>query len=189
MRGTPRLFCDLDGNSITLKSMAEYLALPLGSFMRYMKQSGFYPGKSDGIKQRRAAWLASVAVPLEEQKAKESKRAAAWRDKNRVRFNARQVAYVKRRNVREPGWHSLDSRLRRRSMTLDQFHALYESQDFCCAICCEYLNLSLPNTVHVDHCHRTGGNRGILCAGCNIGLGAFKDNPAALRAAADYVTA
>lgn len=41
----------------------------------------------------------------------------------------------------------------------------------------------------VDHCHRTGKVRGFLCKWCNVGLGSFRDNPAALRAAADYLNA
>lgn len=40
---------------------------------------------------------------------------------------------------------------------------------------------------HVDHCHATGKVRGVLCRQCNIGLGHFHDDPAALRRAADFI--
>jgi len=39
----------------------------------------------------------------------------------------------------------------------------------------------------VDHCHTTLKLRGILCSGCNTGLGQFKDSPTLLRQAADYL--
>lgn len=39
----------------------------------------------------------------------------------------------------------------------------------------------------VDHCHKTEAIRGLLCSRCNYGLSLFRDNPTALRQAADYL--
>jgi Recombination endonuclease VII len=40
---------------------------------------------------------------------------------------------------------------------------------------------------HVDHDHSSRAVRGVLCSGCNQGLGNFRDSAASLRAAAYYV--
>lgn len=39
----------------------------------------------------------------------------------------------------------------------------------------------------VDHCHSTGKVRGILCHGCNVGLGAFDDSTERMEAAIRYI--
>jgi len=50
-----------------------------------------------------------------------------------------------------------------------------------CVICYSKENLV------IDHSHRTGKIRGVLCDHCNKGLGFFKDNPTSLLRAADYL--
>jgi hypothetical protein len=70
---------------------------------------------------------------------------------------------------------------------LDQgeYYAMLEEQNGVCAIC----NKQPPNgkKLHVDHCHSTGDIRALLCGPCNRGMGGFRDNPAILRAAANYL--
>lgn len=58
---------------------------------------------------------------------------------------------------------------------------LKEAQNLLCLIC----NCELP--LVVDHDHKTGKIRGLLCNLCNQGLGSFKDNPEVLRKAALYL--
>jgi hypothetical protein len=70
---------------------------------------------------------------------------------------------------------------RRYGISAEDADAMLEAQDGLCAIC-----QSAP-AAHVDHDHVTGAVRALLCFNCNGGLGQFKDDPEALRAAADYV--
>lgn len=42
-------------------------------------------------------------------------------------------------------------------------------------------------TICFDHCHATEKFRGWICLQCNLALGLAKDNPATLRALADYL--
>jgi len=62
---------------------------------------------------------------------------------------------------------------------------LLEHQHGVCAIC----RTRPARTLCVDHCHVTGQVRGLLCSGCNLGIGQFKDNPALLQAAIAYIDA
>ncbi len=51
-----------------------------------------------------------------------------------------------------------------------------------CAICG-----TAGEELAVDHCHRTGRVRGLLCHDCNLGLGRFRDDPGRLQGAIDYL--
>jgi hypothetical protein len=79
------------------------------------------------------------------------------------------------------------SRLRKKfGLTLDDFDAMLTSQGGRCAIC-PVTEPGGVGTWAVDHCHKTGRVRGILCNRCNRGIGRFGDDPARLRAAAAYL--
>jgi hypothetical protein len=74
-------------------------------------------------------------------------------------------------------------------LSRERFEALLAEQGGGCAICHTADWPGKDNRPHVDHDHATGNVRGILCGGCNNGLGNFADDPARLRAAADYLEA
>lgn len=72
----------------------------------------------------------------------------------------------------------------------DDYLAMWHQQGGKCAVCREpevskrkgaVLNLA------VDHCHKTGRVRGLLCSSCNGGMGLFKDSPERLMAAIRYL--
>lgn len=67
------------------------------------------------------------------------------------------------------------------------YNAMFAAQNGRCAICGTNKPGGGAKRLAVDHCHATARIRGLLCSSCNHGLGRFKDNSAALRAAADYV--
>ena len=50
---------------------------------------------------------------------------------------------------------------------------MWESQDGKCAICGK--QFQTPFNARVDHNHRTGEVRGLLCHRCNVGLGYIED--------------
>lgn len=80
-----------------------------------------------------------------------------------------------------------EARLRNRyGMNSEDYDALYDKQKGYCAICTTHQSL-LKRALCVDHCHKTGKIRGLLCDDCNKGLGFFDDNPELIRKAIDYV--
>jgi hypothetical protein len=79
--------------------------------------------------------------------------------------------------------------LKRYGLTVSDFENMYETQGGRCAICSSevgHIN-DEGKSAFVDHCHTTLKVRALLCQACNTGLGQFSDNPARLRAAANYV--
>lgn len=74
-------------------------------------------------------------------------------------------------------------------LTLEEVAAMAVAQGNLCAVCGtdDPGSRGIRMTWVVDHDHASGRVRGLLCARCNRGLGLLKDDPAVLRAAADYV--
>ena len=69
----------------------------------------------------------------------------------------------------------------------DEYDAIIEKQDNECAGCLVDLDTLTAFDIHIDHDHKTGKVRGILCSNCNLALGKLKEDPAILRRLADYI--
>jgi len=76
---------------------------------------------------------------------------------------------------------------RRYGISAEEADALLENQGNICAICQQPANPQLKKPWHIDHDHKTGKVRGILCHSCNTALGNFNDDPEILDRALDYV--
>ena len=61
-----------------------------------------------------------------------------------------------------------------------------KDQDGKCALCGNPPD-DKKKTLQIDHCHKEGMVRGLLCINCNLGLGHFKHDPALLHAAIKYL--
>lgn len=68
----------------------------------------------------------------------------------------------------------------------EEYARMVAVQGDCCGICGVGAD-ALSKALAVDHDHKTGNLRGLLCSSCNIGLGNFKDDPARLAAAIHYL--
>jgi hypothetical protein len=77
--------------------------------------------------------------------------------------------------------------LRSYGITESEYNTIAESQNWKCKVCDQAHELIQFSRLVVDHCHKNGGVRGLICQGCNMALGNAKDNPEILRKLADYL--
>lgn len=74
-------------------------------------------------------------------------------------------------------------RKRAYGITTAQRDEILLAQDNACRIC----KAALTGRIYIDHNHKTGQIRGILCRICNTGLGMFKDDENAMANALKYL--
>ncbi len=77
---------------------------------------------------------------------------------------------------------------RRYGLTPDEYHRLLGKQAGECAICGRHAE-ELGRPLVVDHNHESGEVRGLLCNGCNVGIGCFGENAWIVAKAAEYLEA
>lgn len=107
-----------------------------------------------------------------------------WRKANPTKHNqrARTPEGKKRLAKYRKNW-ALRTRY---GITFDQYKSMSDAQGGVCLICKG--NQSRHRPLVVDHCHKTGQIRGLLCDPCNIGLANFRDNAESLKNAVAYLS-
>lgn len=110
----------------------------------------------------------------------------------RQKRNQRSIAYNKEQRRLFPEKMRVRSRqsernrkLRKYGFTPETYEQALKKQDYCCAICKVKNNNN--RDWHVDHDHKTGKTRGILCHHCNLMLGNAKDKVTILSAGISYL--
>lgn len=107
---------------------------------------------------------------------------ANWREKETSHQNMRR---------RDAGWE-FEKNVSSAGISIDQYDSIFENQNGKCAIClrgeCRVsVKTMRPYKLAVDHCHKTGIIRGLLCSMCNHALGHMDDDPELLIRAAEYL--
>lgn len=113
--------------------------------------------------------------------------------KNEIRRKRKYFARCKEcEGVRVHEWQRTsikrkDYMLRRQfGITIEDYDSMRMAQDNVCAICGEAERNKFWELA-VDHCHKTGKVRGLLCSRCNMAIGAFKDSTDLLERAKNYL--
>ncbi len=90
-------------------------------------------------------------------------------------------------------WQTKDKKyalMKRYGLTIERFEEMAEAQGWKCAICKvdpRVVPLSQRGLLHVDHDHKKGNVRALLCNGCNRAIGLINERPDVARALAAYL--
>jgi len=108
-------------------------------------------------------------------------------NKEKINLKAKENYQLKKDEYAKRAWKNY--LWRTYSLSEEDYEEILVSQDYACKICSRSLEerRTTRRLVHIDHDHKTGRIRGILCSYCNKGIGCFLDSPSLLRAAAAYL--
>jgi hypothetical protein len=116
---------------------------------------------------------------------------AAWRKANPEKHRANSAAWYAANPEKAKAWRNSEkvSTIRRArslqhfyGLTIDQYQRMLAGQGGVCFIC---RRAPKARRLDVDHCHKTGRIRGLLCHRCNRGIGMFSE-PEHLTRAGEY---
>ena len=108
----------------------------------------------------------------------------AYHARHRDRINAKQRE-TRRANKELNRERNFKYNLKRNyGLDLQTYEGLVDKQAGLCAIC-----QTKPEKLVVDHCHKTGRVRGLLCDPCNTGIGRLQDDVLIVAAALKYLQA
>lgn len=110
-----------------------------------------------------------------------SSRRSYLRNKRKVLLRKKKRREAMSVNERKAAW--LHDKYK---MSLEQWKSFYKKQHGLCAICRCKMNKTKEGP-HVDHDHKLGKPRGLLCGACNRMLGLAHDSVNTLRKAITYL--
>jgi hypothetical protein len=167
---------------------------PVGEFWRNSaKPDGLFQWCKPCARARKEAWRKAnpekVATAARRFKERHPERQRAWHKQWRDKNPDKAREYTRRHREKIGLAHHAERAWARRiaaeyGMTPEDYLSLFDAQKGRCALCgAEPSNRRLC----VDHDHKTGQVRGLLCSLCNRTLGMQDDNPAWFRRAASYL--
>lgn len=113
-----------------------------------------------------------------------------YRDNNRDKVKS-SLASWRKSNPDKVKVQLRRARLKKFKLSETHYQSLLKEQNYVCAIC------ALPEklvdragrlkALAVDHCHKTGKVRGLLCFDCNTALGKFNEDVEIIASACEYL--
>lgn len=137
----------------------------------------------DKKRQSTPEYKAKVAEYRSRPETKEKVKAATKRYRSTDEYKQKKVLY---RSMQKHKDKRRDTNLRQKfGITLEDYNNMLTSQNGVCAICGQ---LDGKRSLAVDHCHKTGKVRGLLCRRCNVSIGLLEDNTIFLLNAVRYLS-
>lgn len=98
-----------------------------------------------------------------------------YREKNKEKLKRNREKYIAN-NIEKHKESKFKSRLKTDyGITPEYWQRMFEEQKGCCKICGKH-QTEIKGILHVDHNHKTGDIRGLLCMNCNTKLGWYERN-------------
>jgi len=110
-----------------------------------------------------------------------------WSVRNRAKHYAMCKETIAKKPEQYSKWRREQSLKRNYNLTEDDYNNMLIAQKGCCAICGIDKPTGKWKIFAVDHDHKTGQVRKLLCNECNRGIGYLKDSAELLQKAADYI--
>lgn len=146
----------------------------------------------------RAKRLAARAIWLAKNRDRMRAYHADWRAQNRDKVRAyalksyasnkdKKNASARARRAKDPekhrAWYRRHTLMKEYGLTPEAYGVMLGKQEGRCAICAVVLGGNAP----VDHCHKSGATRGLLCNNCNLILGLAHEAPRIFDKASQYL--
>ncbi len=144
---------------------------------RNKQKRKYYRDNTEKIKERKQKYRQNNKEKIKEYTLK-------YRQENREKINTATREYYQN-NKKMVAKKAIEYNLRKYNLTFEKFSQILSKQGGVCLICKKPPNKG--RRLHVDHCHKTGVTRALLCINCNRGLGFFIDDPYILQRAIEYL--
>lgn len=119
-------------------------------------------------------------------KEKVSARKKRYYQENREKILEQKRA-SREEDAKTPQLSERKARVKRYGISVEQYDEMLQRQNGVCAICQKECQLGV--SLGVDHDHKTGRVRGLLCRKCNTGIGLLGDDLESLQRAVRYLHA
>ena len=100
--------------------------------------------------------------------------AKRYREKNKEKLKERFKLYKLNNPEKIKLAYRKNALKKRYKLTIEEYNEMYHKQESKCAIC-EIHESKLTKKLNIDHNHKTGKSRELLCQKCNVALSYFEN--------------